>query len=443
MTGDGLLSALVALVYLAALVAGDGAPAAVRTLPLAGRVLPALRLTGATALVVVGGLLISGTLPLAGAAGALLTALAVLLLVRRGPQPAERGTRVLIVGTASEADDLHRTLTETGAGGFRIVGATTDLDRLDATIAATGAQLLVHTDHLPRPTVLAALVRPDRHVPALGHGAFCELALGIVPLSSLDDAWLAELLHPTRFRRADLARRALDLALALLTLPFVLLVVALSAPLILLDGERSVFFRQRRVGRYGVPFEILKLRTMRGSGSDWSAADDPRITRIGAFLRRTHLDEVPQILNVLRGQMAFVGPRPEQVEITAWLEGEIPGFGHRHAVRPGITGWARVRAGYANSVRDSAVKLSNDLYYIRHRSLALDLAVVVETIRMFAERQHQVVAPATAVALGPRLALRLADAERAPAAVVELDRDEPALDARAPVAGERTMALAS
>jgi lipopolysaccharide/colanic/teichoic acid biosynthesis glycosyltransferase len=435
LTADPVTVALVSIAYAAALAGSLTAPA-VRTLPLASRAIPGLRLVAATALLATVLLVSTGDVPVAGLVGALLSALAAQVVI--GSAGGTIGeTRVLVLGTSDEAEALGRTLEDAGAGGFRIVGSVADAERLAPRIAETAAQLIVHTDHLPREERLAALVRPGRQLPALDHAAFCQLALGVVPLSSLDDAWLAELLHPNRFRRADLSRRALDLVLVLLTLPFVLLVVALFAPLILLDGERTVFFRQSRVGRYGEAFEILKLRTMRGTGSDWSAAGDPRVTRVGAFLRKTHLDEVPQILNILRGEMAFVGPRPEQVGITSWLESQIPAFGHRHAVRPGITGWARVRAGYASSVRDSAIKLSNDLYYIRHRSIALDLAIVIETVRMLAERQHEVVAPAADLAVGTALAARLAAIEPLPA-----ERPTTAPELHPPV-NEPAMALVS
>jgi lipopolysaccharide/colanic/teichoic acid biosynthesis glycosyltransferase len=179
---------------------------------------------------------------------------------------------------------------------------------------------------------------------------------------------------------AATAKRALDLMvavpLALVATPLVLL---LALSVILSDGGAG-FFRQRRVGRSGREFTILKLRTMAvDAGNEWCRIDDPRVTRVGAFLRRTHLDELPQLLNVVRGDMSLVGPRPEQAALVASLEGAIPGYGRRHAVRPGITGWAQVRCGNAGSIDGAARKLEHDLFYVERWSLALDARIVLRT----------------------------------------------------------------
>ena len=148
-------------------------------------------------------------------------------------------------------------------------------------------------------------------------------------------------------------------------------------------GGGPALFVQQRVGESGRPFRLYKLRTMRvGSGDEplWAQVGDPRVTRIGRVLRRTHVDELPQIWNVLRGDMSFVGPRPEQVGFVAQLEAALPFYQRRHLIRPGITGWAQVRCGYAGSEAGSAWKLCNDLYYVKHRSLGLDVLVLLETV---------------------------------------------------------------
>ena len=145
-------------------------------------------------------------------------------------------------------------------------------------------------------------------------------------------------------------------------------------------------YSQVRVGKDGVIFTIHKFRSMRvdaeaASGAVWAKQNDPRVTKLGRFLRRTRLDELPQLWNVLRGDMSFVGPRPERPEFIAELTNKVPFYGQRHAIRPGLTGWAQVRHRYGASVDDSLEKLQYDLFYIKHMSFAFDLYIVLETVK--------------------------------------------------------------
>lgn len=174
----------------------------------------------------------------------------------------------------------------------------------------------------------------------------------------------------------------LALTLSLITLPL----IPFIALLIRITSKGPVLYRQKRVGLRGQVFDCLKFRTMRSdaeadTGPTWASDDDPRITRIGKFLRRSRLDEIPQIWNVLRGDMAFVGPRPERPEFVAKLNKEIPYYNLRHAARPGITGWAQINYGYGSSVDEAKEKLRFDLYYIRNISATLDLLIVFYTLR--------------------------------------------------------------
>ena len=161
-------------------------------------------------------------------------------------------------------------------------------------------------------------------------------------------------------------------------LPFIILAVRLSSP-------GPIFFRQTRVGLRGHPFTVYKFRTMRqdaeAAGAVWATKDDPRVTAMGRFMRKTRLDEIPQLWNVLRGEMAFVGPRPERPEFVQWLSSEIPFYELRHIIRPGITGWAQVRFRYGASLEETRQKLEYDLYYVKHLSLGLDLLIMFETIK--------------------------------------------------------------
>ncbi len=161
-------------------------------------------------------------------------------------------------------------------------------------------------------------------------------------------------------------------------LPLILLAVRLSSP-------GPIFFRQVRVGRHGRPFTLVKFRTMRNDaeagGAQWATANDARVTAIGKFMRQWRLDEIPQLWNVIRGDMSFVGPRPERPEFVGWLAREIPFYDLRHMVRPGITGWAQVRYHYGASLEEAKRKLEYDLYYVKHLSLGLDLLIVFETVK--------------------------------------------------------------
>jgi sugar transferase (PEP-CTERM system associated) len=168
------------------------------------------------------------------------------------------------------------------------------------------------------------------------------------------------------------------LTICLPFLPLIILAVRLSSP-------GPIFFSQTRVGQRGRLFTAYKFRTMRqdseAQGAVWASKDDPRVTRAGRYLRNTRLDEIPQLWNVLRGDMAFVGPRPERPEFVKWLSDEIPFYDLRHMIRPGITGWAQVRYRYGASLEETKRKLEFDLYYVKHQSIGLDLLIMFETIK--------------------------------------------------------------
>lgn len=177
---------------------------------------------------------------------------------------------------------------------------------------------------------------------------------------------------------------AVGLLLFLPFFPFVVLMVRLSS-------SGPIFFRQTRVGMGGRNFTVYKFRTMRtdaeAAGAKWATKNDPRVTRVGMFMRKTRLDEVPQLWNVLRGDMGFVGPRPERPEFVPWLSEQIPYFDLRHMIRPGLTGWAQVRYGYGATLAESREKLEYDLYYIKHMTLGLDLLIMFETVKTIIRRR--------------------------------------------------------
>lgn len=185
---------------------------------------------------------------------------------------------------------------------------------------------------------------------------------------------------------AQLAKRLFDIALALTISALTWPLMALTAIAIRLDSPGPIFYRQERAGLNGVPFILMKFRSMRedaekGTGPVWAQEDDPRITRVGRFIRRARLDELPQLLNILGGSMSMVGPRPERPTFVEELAGKIPYFNQRHIVKPGLTGWAQINYRYGNTIEDASQKLQYDLFYIKFQSLLFDLSILFHTIK--------------------------------------------------------------
>lgn len=208
-----------------------------------------------------------------------------------------------------------------------------------------------------------------------------------VPIFHLDADWLLRsFLDQTRTDESyELAKRLLDIIGGLLGVIGLLILLPFAGAAILLDSGRPIFYTQTRLGKGGVPYDIIKFRTMVTDSEEdgkprYAAYHDARVTRVGNFLRRSHLDEVPQFINVLRGQMSLVGPRSERPGFVEQLEKRIPFYRTRLLVKPGISGWAQVNYGYAGSFDETAVKLEYDLYYIKHRNLLLDLSILVRTV---------------------------------------------------------------
>lgn len=219
--------------------------------------------------------------------------------------------------------------------------------------------------------------------------SFMERETGRFELDLLNPSWI---IFGEGFRRDGVrlfTARALDFiasgVLLVLASPIMLLTML---AIWLEDGRKGgeIFYRQDRVGFEGRIFPLLKFRSMRmdaeAGGAQWAQAKDPRVTRVGSFIRRARLDELPQLLNVLRGHMGFVGPRPERPEFVSQLEEKIPYYSYRHSVKPGVTGWAQLCYPYGSSVEDARQKLQYDLYYVKHHNLLFDLTVLIQTVEV-------------------------------------------------------------
>jgi len=223
-----------------------------------------------------------------------------------------------------------------------------------------------------------------RGVRLVSAGSIVETYMGRVPLDIIDVHWYLELPDSDVWRRPyAVARRLFDLLLAFsIGIPFTILLPFLALA-IKLDSPGPVFLVQRRIGENGREFKLDKLRTMtvdaEAGGAQFASRGDPRVTRVGRALRATRLDEFPQLWNIVRGDMSFIGPRPERPEFERELEAKIPHFRSRLLVKPGLTGWAQIKAGYASSIEDMTRKLEYDLFYIKNRSFRLDLQILAGT----------------------------------------------------------------
>ena len=308
--------------------------------------------------------------------------------------------RVVVVAGPEEAFRLSDDL---DAGAERPAVLTAVLDPATASSAGAGRRPLVEAATEARATavVLDRAAQADESIVAQA-AALHEAGVRVRTLALFYDQWLGKLpvselervalmfdigeLHRARYGRL---KRIADVILA--TAGLVVLVAALPIALAgnALANQGPLFFRQARVGKRGREFDILKLRTMRvgpPGPSAWTSPDDHRVTRFGAWLRRTHLDELPQVVNVLRGDLSIVGPRPEQPHYVAELAEKIPFYALRHLVRPGLTGWAQVKYPYGSTEGDAIEKLQYEFYSLRHQGLALDLRILARTIRTVVRR---------------------------------------------------------
>lgn len=212
-----------------------------------------------------------------------------------------------------------------------------------------------------------------------------------IPLSTVDQQWFVRNLQEKERGLYRHLKRIIDVAAAVLLLVVTSPLWVLFALAIKLEDNGDVFYSQERVGKHGKIFLIKKFRTMctdaEQAGAQWAQKADPRITRVGRFLRASHLDELPQMLNVLQGKISLVGPRPERPEFVRMLEEHIPHYRVRHFIKPGFTGWAQIKFRYARSISDSQKKFEYDLYYTKNRSLILDALILLKTMQLFFKRE--------------------------------------------------------
>ena len=331
------------------------------------------------------------------AAGVLLAGWLGVLAARLGCAPGVLRHRVLVLGTPAQAASLRALRRASDRQGSCFVGFIDGGALAPAPGQPTLAELVrryaadevvvalpERRAALPLPALLECKLRGVR---VALEAEFIERHLGRVALASLAPGTLVfdEGFRPGAWRRAS--QRLFDLLIALPLLALALPLMAVAAGAIWLEDGGPVFYVQQRTGLHGRPFRLWKFRSMRRDAeadgqARWAAAADDRVTRVGRFLRRTRIDELPQLLNVLAGDMSLVGPRPERPTFVAELQQQIPWYALRHHVRPGLTGWAQVRYSYGASVADARAKLEYDLYYLKHASLFLDLDILLHTAQV-------------------------------------------------------------
>jgi exopolysaccharide biosynthesis polyprenyl glycosylphosphotransferase len=310
-------------------------------------------------------------------------------------------TRLLVVGASSSVLDLVHDIRAGRGGGYGVIGVVQDgepdidsfggvpvlgrISDLHEVITASTPDIVVLAPGPNRPqTFLRLLDAAEAGFRVVELAQFYEHAYGRVPVEDLTRAWFMSVLHLYQRPYSQLTKRTVDLIGACVLLVLTLPLFPLLA-LFVRQSKGPTILRQIRLGEHGTLFTIYKFRTMRWDAEPagtavWADAEDPRVTGAGSVMRRLRLDELPQLWNVVRGDMSLVGPRPERPEFLAELNARVPYWTRRHLVKPGLTGWAQVRQGYAASAEATSEKLSYDLWYIRHRSLTVDVAILLRTL---------------------------------------------------------------
>jgi sugar transferase (PEP-CTERM system associated) len=314
--------------------------------------------------------------------------------------------RVLILGTGESAINVAREVLEQKEGGYQIVGFVGDDPKLvgksliNPKVIGLSSELESIVNHYHIDRIVVVLKERRKRLPldslldirlrdaiAIEESAtFYERLTGKISLELLRPIWLIFSRHSRLTRMYRHWRRLLDVFAAFTGVIASLPVMLLTAIAIKLDSRGPIFYTQERVGMGDARFKIVKFRSMRTdaekNGAVWARESDNRVTRVGRIIRKLRIDELPQFFNVLRGEMSFIGPRPERPEFVRLLEQEIPFYSQRHLVKPGLTGWAQIRYPYGASVKDAMEKLQYDLYYIKNQSPVLDLIILFETIRI-------------------------------------------------------------
>jgi len=312
--------------------------------------------------------------------------------------------KILIIGTDELALEIGKRIVENGNTGYEVAGYLDEDERrvgeslFNPRIIGTTKEIVSVAERTGADRIIVALQEMRGRLPvgpllklrldgvAVEDGvSFYEKISGKIHVSHLKPGWLI-FSEGFKRRQIEIGKRITDIVLSIIGLILVSPIMLITALLIKIDSPGPVLFKQERVGAGGRVFTLLKFRSMKDkaeseSGPVWADLNDRRVTRVGRIIRKLRIDEFPQMFNVLKGEMSFVGPRPERPFFVSKLEKRIPYYSLRHTVKPGITGWAQVRYPYGASIEDAMEKLQYDIYYIKNMSLFFDMTIILETIK--------------------------------------------------------------
>ncbi len=317
---------------------------------------------------------------------------------------------ILVIGMKDEARELIQEIIKKPQLGYRITaivhGGGADYD-FPGVVMYDGTANLKNLLKLHNISTVVTSLNPHSN-PELVQNLFESLSLklqfydlptfyekltGKIPVTTIGHIWFLEnlaegdkMVYESLKRATDILFASFGLVLSLPLIPFLVLLIKMG-------GAGPIFFQQTRIGHLGKPFQAIKFRSMmvdaEENGPQWAQKNDTRVTRVGRFLRKARLDEIPQLINVLRGEMSFIGPRPERPEFVKNLQSLIPFYNERHLVKPGLTGWAQVNFPYGSSTGDALKKLQYDLFYIKNRSLPLDIGIILKTLNIILTAKGQ------------------------------------------------------
>lgn len=315
--------------------------------------------------------------------------------------------RMLVINPSEDLVHLLNTLQQNKQFGYHVAGIVSDEEILDTTIerfpATTPIRALVSQHQVnfivvPKNTcdTFSSLYSELYellfwNVYTIPSETFFESLTGRIPLSALHDSWFFENLRPNRMPLYDTVQRAMDYILGLIGIIILLIITPFLALLIKAHSRGPIFYLQERIGRNGKRFRVIKFRTMHAltkdggaeaAGAQVTTNEDPRVIPFGKFIRNSRIDELPQVINVLKGEMSFIGPRPERPQFVEQFEKHIPYYTVRHLVKPGLSGWAQINFPYAATVEEQLTKFQYDLYYIKNRSLLLDITIILKTLHV-------------------------------------------------------------
>ncbi len=340
----------------------------------------------------------------------------------------ERPIRTAVIGDSGFASRLRAELLENRIRSYQLIGYVDEspaedgdpvterdgesrlprlggMSEIRTVVLDNQVDLLVVSPERPRlsifeQTAKACLDLPVRMIEAT---ALYENILGHVPIGAINSAWFQYIMHPLYSPSSPLSKRLLDILVSAVLLVVAAPLMILCALAVKLEDRGPILYRQRRYGEEGREFDMIKFRTLRPDADQLLAdgrSEEEVVTRAGRLLRKGHLNELPQLLQVLRGEMSLVGPRPEPPELVETLSQVVPHYDRRALVKPGLTGWAQVRCGYAGSRIGTAWKTCHDLYYLKHRSVGLDLVILLQTFHALVEREDTEQVPAPDFILG-------------------------------------------